>query len=241
MVARVFLGWDGPALPRVARWLLESEPRLDDVVVVVPGRRSGRLLLSHLVATLDRRSASAGFVPPRIVTPGSLPEIFYRPNRPIATRRERLLAWCEVLGPADDTSARLAFARDLLRCQDELGEEGLRLGDVPERAEAAIGAGGETERWQTFAALELAELALIERSGRTDPTTARLSALTDGALDPQDRRIVLCCLAALRGLERRFLDRFAARVTSLVAAPESESSLFDAWGSVDAVAWRTRQ
>ena len=56
----------------------------------------------------------------------------------------------------------------------------------------------------------------------------------------QEQRVVLCCLAALRGLERRFLDRFAARVTSLVAAPESESSLFDAWGSVDVVAWRKR-
>ena len=238
--ASVLLGWDGPALPRVAGWLLENETRLGEVVLVVPGRRSGRLLLSHLVAMVDRRSAAAGFVPPRIVTPGSLPELFYRPNRPIATRRERVLAWCEVLGPADDTSARLAFARDLVRCQDELGEEGLRLRDVPERAAAAIGAGGETERWQSFAALEVQELALIERSGRIDPTAARLGALVDDAPDPQGPRIVLCCLAALRGLERRFLDRFAARVTSLVAAPESESSLFDAWGSVDVVAWRKR-
>ncbi len=152
-----------------------------------------------------------------------------------------MLAWCDVLGPADDASARLAFARDLVRCQDELGEEGLRLRDVPERAAAAIGAGGETERWRSFAALELEELALIERSGRVDPTAARLGALADdGAHDSQGPRVVLCCLAALRGLERRFLDRFAAQVTSLIAAPESESSLFDAWGSVDAVAWRKR-
>ena len=188
-LTRVFLGWDAAVLPRVARWLLENETRLGELVVVVPGRRSGRLLLSHLVAIVDRRSSPAGFVPPRLVTPGSLPELFYRPNRPIATRRERMLAWCEVLGHADDTSARLAFARDLVRCQDELGEEGLRLRDVPERAAAAIGAGGEEERWRSFAALELEELALIERSGRVDPTAARLGALADdGAHDSQGPR-----------------------------------------------------
>ena len=53
--------------------------------------------------------------------------------------------------------------------------------------------------------------------------------------------MVLCAVAALRGLERQFLDRFAPRVTSLVAAPENEAALFDAWGSVDVGAWRKRQ
>ena len=62
-IARVFLGWDGPVLPRVAGWLLEKEARLGEVVVVVPGRRSGRLLLSHLVALVDRQSASRGLRP----------------------------------------------------------------------------------------------------------------------------------------------------------------------------------
>ena len=133
-LARVFLGWDRTVLPRVAGWLLQNEEHLGEVVVVVPGRRSGRLLLSHLVAVVERQSAPAGFVPPRIVTPGALPELFHRPNRPIATRRERVLAWYEALGPAEDTSAGIAFARDLVRCQDELAEEGLRLRDVPERA-----------------------------------------------------------------------------------------------------------
>ena len=82
---------------------------------------------------------------------------------------------------------------------------------------------------------------MIERSGRTDPTAARLGALAGGALDHPGSDVVLCCLAALRGLERRFLDRFAARVTALVAAPESESQLFDSWGSVDVAGWRKRQ
>ena len=179
------------------------------------------------------------------MTPGALPELFYRPSRPIATRRERVLAWCEALGPADDTSARIAFARDLVRCQDELAEEGLRLRDVPERAAAAIGAGGETERWRSFAALELEELAVIERSGRIDPTAAARSARYGrGRRRARSSRARASCSAVSPRCavsSGRFLDRFAARVTSLVAAPESESALFDAWGSVDVGAWRKRQ
>ena len=122
---RVFLGWDAPLLPRVAAWLLESGAgALAETVVVVPGRRSGRLLLSHLVARVERSAGARDFVPPRILTPGALPELFYRPPRAIASRRERVLAWCEALGPAEDASARIAFARDLVRCQDDLAEEG---------------------------------------------------------------------------------------------------------------------
>src|SRR5688500_1567446 len=182
---RAFLGWDAPVLPRVAAWLLDSGAgALGDTVVVVPGRRSGRLLLSHLVARVERSPGALDFVPPRILTPGALPELFYRPPRAIASRRERVLAWCEALGPADDASARIAFARDLVRCQDDLAEEGLRLSDVPERAAVALGAGGETERWRSFASLERAELAILDRAGRIDPTAARLAALAREDTEP---------------------------------------------------------
>jgi hypothetical protein len=240
---RVFLGWDAPVLPRVAAWLLESAASpLDEVIVVVPGRRSGRLLLSHLVAMVERERGGGSVVPPRVVTPGALPELFYRPARPVATRRERVLAWCDVLAPTQsEISARIAFARDLVRCQDELGEEGLRIGDVPGRAAAAIGAGGEAERWQSLAALEVEELAAIERGGRVDPTAARLDALADAVTERLPAPVVLCGIAALRGLERRFLERFASSVTALVAASEREAALFDGWGSIDVEAWRKRQ
>src|SRR5688500_9656876 len=183
---RVFLGWDAPILPRVAAWLLDAHPTdLGEQVVVVPGRRSGRLLLSHLVALVERGGVpasgspivgrgSGGFVPPRVVTPGALPELFYGPPSPIANRRSRLLAWCAVLeaapvgswpgaGPAAEVSARFALARDLVRSQDELGEEGLRLADVPERAAAALGAGADADRWRVLGSLEHKELDLLTR------------------------------------------------------------------------------
>ena len=206
-VSRVFLGWDGPTLPRVAAWLLGGEaPPVDQAVVVVPGRRAGRLLFSHLVALVEERPVSdRAFVPPRIVTPGALPELFYRPRRTIATRRERVLAWCDALGARSEISERIALARDLVRCQEELAEEGLRLADVPKRAAAATSLESESERWRSFAVLEEHELALLDARGRTDPTTARLSALADDDPTKIGPPVVLCCVASLRGLERHFL------------------------------------
>jgi hypothetical protein len=257
--ARVFVGWDAPVLPRVAAWLHQRPAaELARSIVVVPGRRSGRLLLSHLVAIHDGRGApraEAGFTPPRIVTPGALPELFYQPARPLATRRERVLAWGAALenapagswpgmGSAGETSARLAFARDLVRCQDELGEEGLRLVDLPDRAMMVAGITAEAERWRELGALEVEQLARLEACGLADPTAARLEALAGAVLDASAAErpmVVLCCLATVRGLERALLGRFAATVTALIAAPEREAAAFDAWGAVLVSAWAQRQ
>ena len=88
--------------------------------------------------------------------------------------------------------------------------------------------------------LEREEIALLARRGLADPTAARLDALTRAVPDAGGAAVVLCCIAATRGLERAFLSRFASRVTALIAAPERESALFDEWGSVDPGAWRKR-
>jgi hypothetical protein len=265
---RVFLGWDAPILPRAARWLLNAHPRdLGQVVVAVPGRRSGRLLLSHLLAAAREWTAdeptgdepTAGgrrggaLAPPRIVTPGVLPELLYRPEGPLAGRRERSLAWCAALraaGPSSavtaggvgaDFGARLALARELVRAQDELGEEGLVLADVATRAASAIIGAGEAERWTELGVLERAARAELERNGWRDPTAARLEGLAGPVEQAPGLTVVLCCLATMGGLERELLRRRVGSVTALVAAPERESGLFDDWGALDLRAWRKRQ
>ena len=44
MIERVFLGWDGPFLPRAADWLLERREALPGWLVVVPTSQGGRRL-----------------------------------------------------------------------------------------------------------------------------------------------------------------------------------------------------
>ena len=69
---RVFLGWDRPLLPSVARWMTTQVADGDfaDWIVVVSGRRAGRRLLELLLEQggID----GACLVPPRIVTASTL-------------------------------------------------------------------------------------------------------------------------------------------------------------------------
>ncbi len=73
-IDRVFLDWDGPALQRAARWLLNHYGQrgrwdLSSVVLVTSGHRSGRRLLELLAALAGPRV----FTPPaQVITPGSL-------------------------------------------------------------------------------------------------------------------------------------------------------------------------
>lgn len=250
---RVFLGWRAPVLPRLAAWMLDHfGPNLSDVLAVVPGRRAGRLLLARLVGEAERTEAEgSGFVPPRIATPGSLPECFYRPPRRLAGELERLVAWCAVLAGSDarlvagaasqegDTARRVPLARELCRVQQELGRQGLFLADVAAHAER-IGAAAELERWRALAQLERCWRERLEARGCLDPTAARLAA-RDRLQGERRWSVVLCNLPAMGALERELLHRGAREVTALVAAPQEEKALFDAWGGVDAKAWQDRR
>ena len=66
LVQRIFLGWDGPALPRAAKRMAEvyaGAEGLDlrQIVVVTPAARAGRRLVEP-----DPRTRDAGHAGPRI-------------------------------------------------------------------------------------------------------------------------------------------------------------------------------
>ena len=74
---RVFLGWDGPFLPRAVQWLRDRFERhgeldLSGVLVAVPGARAGRRLIELLADP-----AEPALNPPRVITAGRLPEALY--------------------------------------------------------------------------------------------------------------------------------------------------------------------
>ncbi|MBL4889657.1 MAG: hypothetical protein JKX97_06520 [Candidatus Lindowbacteria bacterium] len=86
-----FIDWNASAFSSTCDWL-ESEfwssggVDLSRVTIVVPGGRSSRRLLEVLAGKFDR------LIPPRIVTLGSLPELFYTPSLRMATGLESRLA-----------------------------------------------------------------------------------------------------------------------------------------------------
>jgi hypothetical protein len=241
---RVFLGWDRPPLPRVAQWLLEhSGPDLGHMAVVVSGQRAGRRLLARLVRLATSRDGGRGFVPPLVVTPGSLPELLYEPRLRQPTRSERLLAWTtaieneqERVGGAGDFGSVLARARDICRVQDELAAEGLRLADVPGSALHLLEE-DELERWRSLASQEAHVDESLERRGSCERGRARLEALRGGGLAPRVSEVALCAVAETGRLTVEMLEASRLVCTCLVAAPAGTAESFDRWGRVLAESW----
>src|SRR5690606_6517459 len=105
LIERVFLGWDEPILRAAARHLAETraaEGALDlrSLVAGVPGARAGRRLKELLLEEAERRELR--YAPPRVVTLGGLPELFYRPSRPLAPPVVVRRVWAEALTAAAD-------------------------------------------------------------------------------------------------------------------------------------------
>jgi RecB family exonuclease len=254
-VERVFIDWGRPALAAAVDYLVErfGAPGvldLERVVLALPGGRSGRRLLEILVAEaerLDRR-----LCPPRIVTTGGLPELFYTPKRPFAGNLVQHLAWVEALRAsdprllqaiapmapgADDLPAWLALGEMLGRLHRELAAESLDFADVAQRG-SQIDDFRETARWQALAKIQAQYLRTLDGLELWDKQTARLVAIRNHECQSDDH-IVLLAAVDLNREERLMLDQVADRVTALVLAPATMADHFDEYGCVRPAAWLT--
>ncbi|MFK7960760.1 MAG: PD-(D/E)XK nuclease family protein [Phycisphaerales bacterium] len=200
-------------------------------VVVVPGRRSGRLLDRALL----ERAGNRPVLPPRIVTPGVLVQLVrdIAGLAPIPSATERLLVWLEALiaaapgdrafllgtrgdsadtstpgaaspGPASGEAAsidRLAAARRLDRLVNDLAAGGRRPADVPVHLDEE-GLAEEAEAWAAVARIDDWRRNRLAAAGLGDAGGADVLAL------PTDERPPLTQAA----------DRVDAVV--LVAIPE---------------------
>ncbi len=203
---RVFLGWDGPLLPRAADWLLDRfGADLAEVVVALPGSRATRRLEALLVA----RAAERGLVeltPPRVITVGHLGDELLLPLRPVAGRLLRTLLWCDALAaltpealgalfrepPASsDRSAWLAYAEDLRNVHATLAAEGRDVAEVGRALPGVFGAArdepsalAEIERWRVLAGVQSDYRARLVAAGRSDPHEGRWTSLVAAAFVP---------------------------------------------------------
>jgi ATP-dependent helicase/nuclease subunit B len=260
-ITRHFLGWDGPALPRAAGYLVEHHGQggdgwdLGEVIAVVPAQRAGRRLLELLV--MRAQSEGGALVPPRIVTAGGLPELLYQPDKPLAGELDAHLAWVAALRglepdelsdllpmppEPDDLSGWWATARQLRTLHDDLAGHRMRFADVPRLcAERGFDLRG-TERWDVLSLIDEAYLRVLSDLGLADRNTARLAAIRQDrcALDGETR-VVLIATADLNDAAAAMLRQVPDRVTALVMAPCEHQDGFDDAGIIKADYWQDRR
>ncbi len=247
----LFLGWDGPALPRAADALCERfENDFDGVLIALPGARAGRRLEELLIVRCE-----PSWVPPRISTIGPTTDALVRFPRARAGNLARELAWVKALQqlPAtaltaitlrrpDDTdfSGWAALGAQVRALHQELAAERKRFADVvpcallPER---------ERERWRALASVQESYAHLIEQCELGDPHLERMRALDERAPLRAPRAVVLIGVTAANGLQRELLQRAAAEgveILAMVVAPESEANSFDELGFARTEAWKDR-
>lgn len=268
VVERHFLGWDGPVLPRAARWLRErfappgtpgipgsvggAAPAgaggldLSDVTIVVPTRRAGRRLLELLVEEVGDGALPGA---PAIVTPGNLPERLYR-CEDVADELACVLARVKVLRELSGDIVR-QLTGDPPPPEDLKGWWALavELSELSDQLAAegltpgdVAGESADPARWMLIAAIEEACAACLAAEGLVDCATARRRALEGGgcASGAAGGPIVLVGVADLSRLTARFLEAVEDRVIALIAAPEDEAAGFDRFGGLVVEHWAKR-
>lgn len=248
----VFLGWDSPFLPAVARSLLERTDRsnadLSGFLVIVPGRRAGRRLTELLI---EQSQDTKGFYPPRIETLGRLPECLYRPKLPFADQSTQILAWIHALQSLNpDTGIRICsnwpqpgqfeawreLAELLWKQHRELAADGLSFKDVAHRGQSLPGF-PDTQRWLALAEVQRAYLDKLDALHLWDRQTARLYAIEHNECRT-DAQVILAGTPDInRGL-RRMLQQVAGQVTSLVFAGSDQAERFDELGCLIPQQWQ---
>ncbi len=248
---RVFLGWDQPPLRLAARWLLEHfAGDLQAVRIVTPGRRAGRRLLEVLTA----EAGDALIGPPRTLTLGELPELFYTPPTPVLAAPAPLLVWAQVIAsaPADlrkplhlagdnapSPAAVLALARELDQLRTHLAAEGRTIAQTAAEL-ASLLQPPHDERWHAAAELEVRYLDGLHARHVMDQHLARQDALAQSVTHAAEFPLVLLGVPELNPLARTFLARHIGPLHALIAAPPELADAFDALGSAALESWLHR-
>ncbi len=252
---RRFLGWDAPALPRVADLLLEraasrelGDADLGEHVVVLPGARAGRVLAALL---MDRAEAlGLALTPPACITPGEIPAAALGPAGAPAPAITRRFAWIDALRDLtdaerapllpipmdpDDTPGWSRLAATLERLSDDLAGAGLRFRDVALDESLAT---EEAERWRSLGIVQdAAERALFARGFTDDALATAAQVFSDHAPGKQNKIISLVGVPELSRVERAALARSPQGVTAYIFAPADLADRFDQLGCVIPQAW----
>ncbi len=251
---RVFLGWNGPALPRAAEWLhARFGDDFDKVHVALPGSRAARRLEERL---LD--ACGPAWTPPRLGTIGEITDALVRFPLPRASGLARELAWIAALRDlaeadaaafsaittrrpeANDFAGWAALASQVRALHQDLAAEGNAFADVVPCAALPT---RERARWRALARVQESFAGLIERCGWCDPHLARLHVLARGEPLRAPRALVLVGVATMNGLQEGIVRRAAEQgteVLALIVGPEAEAGAFNDLGLLRTAEWSDR-
>jgi len=243
---RVFLGWDGMPLERAATWLVERfGADMAEVLVALPGARSGRLLGERLA-----RRAGPALRPPTVVTAGLASDQLLHVGGAPAGRLVRTLAWkkaLEELDPGslsrivarapvrDDMAGWMRLAEEVRGLFGEVAAEGLQFADVAGN-EVLVPLEGEQRRWQALGAAQTRMAERLASAGFVDPHLGRLQAIESKSVRSVGA-VVLVGVSEMNALLRSALDLCEAAATALVFAPEEHAERFDEYGALIPEAW----
>ncbi|MEM8739427.1 MAG: PD-(D/E)XK nuclease family protein [Planctomycetota bacterium] len=242
---RVFLGWDRAVLPAAAAWLIDRlGPEMGGVLVAVPTARAGRRLVELLADRLE-----GPWVPPEVVTVGTLPERLYDADPGMADELGSVLARARALRSADpavlgevvphppaetDVVGWVRLAEQLAAVRRELAAGGLAPDEVVGRCAAAgVDLGLSEARWRALGRLEAGYLDTL---GRPDRDRARQRAAAERRCG-FDGPVVLVGLVDLSPQVSAILAQVSP-LTALVPAPRDHAAGFDALGGLIDGYWR---
>ncbi|MFT7486950.1 MAG: ATP-dependent helicase/nuclease subunit B, partial [Candidatus Paceibacteria bacterium] len=246
----VFLGWEEMPLVVATRWLLKHKGSdLSQVVVALPGARSGRLLLDCLA-----REAGKALRPPEIVTAGALSDFLLELDGTPAGRLSRTLAWARALRTLDarqlrrivarppeddDFSAWWRLAEEVRSLFGEMAAEGLEFSAVasdPTLLDQGVSREGERQRWHALAAAQKEMSKLLAAADLVDPHLGRWQAI-ENENQAKVSQIVLIGVVEASALLRRAIELSSASCTALVFAPNGLAQTFDNLGCLIASEW----
>lgn len=218
--------------------------------LVVPAASARRALQFRLA----ERAKGLVLVPPRIITPGQLPELLYTPTQPVADPLMSLLtrmcalrqAPAELLNhvmltqpQADDWRGWMTLAEDLQQLQDMLAAEGWQVSEVGPKLAQTSSDFVEGDRWEALSSLQDSYQSQLSRQGLVDLQSARLKAM--GSADCRlEGQLALVAVTDLGQMLRQMLTPVAAQVQVMIHAPESEAAMFDDWGALHVSSWMER-
>lgn len=248
---RIFLGWDKPILISAAELLAarSQEPglSLSHLTIIVPGQRAGRVLLAKLTEIAEERGTA--LLPPRIVTPGMLPELCYSGLAAPLTELETELLWVRILkgeqgllaGALGERcrGATLPHLHGVALTLNKLRSELAVLGEELPKLVADLIAQYvvTTERWDAIRLLMERFDAELNLMSRTDIHLARARAKAAGAMRSVEGVILLGTLD-LPPVAKDFLNLSGSQFEAWIHAPEDKAKGFDLYGCVNPDFWR---
>ena len=247
---RLFLPWNKPLLEQVSTFLCDEVAGTFDLssyVVALPAKRAGRKLLERLVSEAEK--ASKVLIPPRIISIGELPELFYTPHLPVAPESVQVLAWVKALQSTPHRKEILPETGDLrafgewssigkllVGVWSQIAGAGISFRDV-----AKIGVEGgsffEEERWDALEEVCREYLKILKGLGFSDQHANRLQCVRAGEFFGAGK-IVIAGMSLIPRIIKDVLSALSTEVTFLVYAPSEHGERFDEFGTVRTESWR---